>query len=142
MAWTDQKTMGHEPTLYSDWNTHVRDNLNYLKTKLEALLIGTTPAAIADDTAISFAPTNPYGAVLIISHDGEVNASGLFDYHVATTAYCSKICGGSVNTSTSILTGTTGTDGYMTVSANENGNIYIENRRGGARTINYLLVGS
>ena len=34
MAWTDPKTMGHEPTLYSDWNTHVRDNLNYLYSKL------------------------------------------------------------------------------------------------------------
>ena len=141
MAWTDPKTMGHEPTLYSDWNTHVRDNLNYLKT-FTTLLDGTTPAAIADDTAISLAPTNPYGAILIISHDNEPNASGLFNYHVATTAYCSKLFGGTVNTSTSILTGTTGTDGYMTVSANENGNIYIENRRGAARTINYLLLGA
>lgn len=27
MAWTAPKTMGNEPTLYTDWNTHVRDNL-------------------------------------------------------------------------------------------------------------------
>ena len=34
MAWTDPKTMGHEPALYSDWNTYIRDNTNYLYSKL------------------------------------------------------------------------------------------------------------
>ena len=36
MAWTDPKTMGHEPTLYSDWNTYIRDNTNFLKTAVSA----------------------------------------------------------------------------------------------------------
>jgi len=36
MAWTDPKTMGHEPTLYTDWNTYIRDNLNHLKNDVGA----------------------------------------------------------------------------------------------------------
>jgi len=39
MAWTDPKTMGHEPALYSDWNTYIRDNTNYLKAI--AVQVGT-----------------------------------------------------------------------------------------------------
>ena len=48
MAWTDPKTMGHEPTLYSDWNTYVRDNTNYLKT-----------AAVSAQIFLSAAGMNP-----------------------------------------------------------------------------------
>ena len=49
MAWTDPKTMGHEPTLYSDWNTYIRDNTNFLKTAVAAQIFitaaGMTPQA-------------------------------------------------------------------------------------------------
>ena len=34
MAWTDPKTMAHEPTIYTDWNTYVRDNTNYLNSRI------------------------------------------------------------------------------------------------------------
>ncbi len=33
-AWTAPKTMGAEPGVSADWNTHVRDNLDYLKTHI------------------------------------------------------------------------------------------------------------
>jgi hypothetical protein len=35
-TWTAPKTMAHEPTIYSDWNTYVRDNLEYLKQDTSA----------------------------------------------------------------------------------------------------------
>ena len=42
---------------------------------------------------------------------------------------------------TGILTGTTGTDGRLNVSPATNGNIYIENRLGGATTVGYTVIG-
>ena len=34
MAWTAPKTMGAEAGTSADWNTHVRDNLNFLKANI------------------------------------------------------------------------------------------------------------
>lgn len=34
-TYTPTKTMGNEPTLYSDWNTYVRDNIDYLKQQAD-----------------------------------------------------------------------------------------------------------
>ena len=34
MAWTAPKTMGAETGASTDWNTHVRDNLNFLKANI------------------------------------------------------------------------------------------------------------
>ena len=34
MAWTAPKTMGAETGTSTDWNTHVRDNLNFLKANI------------------------------------------------------------------------------------------------------------
>lgn len=48
MAWTAPKTMGAEPGTSPDWNTHVRDNLNYLKTHiaLEAATLATIAGGV------------------------------------------------------------------------------------------------
>ena len=44
-TYTDPKTMGNEPTIYSDWNTYVRDNIQYLKQQADTrqIIIKTTP---------------------------------------------------------------------------------------------------
>lgn len=34
-TYTDPKTMGNEPLLYPDWNTYVRDNIQYLKQQAD-----------------------------------------------------------------------------------------------------------
>ena len=34
-SYTAPKTMANEPTLYSDWNTYVRDNIEYLKQQAD-----------------------------------------------------------------------------------------------------------
>lgn len=35
-TYTAPKTMAHEPTLYSDWNTYIRDNIEYLKQQADS----------------------------------------------------------------------------------------------------------
>ena len=47
----------------------------------------------------------------------------------------------TVDTTTGVLTGTTGTAGHFTISYANDGNIYLENRSGGSLTLLYLLKG-
>lgn len=48
----------------------------------------------------------------------------------------------NVSVTTGILTGTTGTDGNLTISAANNGNYYIENRTGASKTFIITLMGN
>jgi len=52
MAWTTPKTMGNEPTLYTDWNTHVRDNLVYLKSAAESRAANIEVFAVATPLSV------------------------------------------------------------------------------------------
>jgi hypothetical protein len=45
-----------------------------------------------------------------------------------------------VDVTTGPLTGTTGTDGHFTISANSDGKLYFENRTGGARPIGASIL--
>jgi hypothetical protein len=47
MAWTSPKTMGHEATTYTDWNTYVRDNENYLHDMIPAQIFLSAGAMAA-----------------------------------------------------------------------------------------------
>ena len=49
-TWTSPKTMTNEPTLYSDWNTYVRDNELYLKSAISAQMLLFGPSATIDTT--------------------------------------------------------------------------------------------
>jgi hypothetical protein len=40
------------------------------------------------------------------------------------------------------LTGTTGSSGVFTISAHTNGRIYVENRKGGSRTVSLFVIGA
>jgi len=104
---------------------------------------GTTPADIADDTAISFTPANQLGMILIEMRSNFDNADGLLAYRVSPTVNrMTKLAGGAnLLTYTGVLTGTTGTDGKLNISAYTDGKIYIENRMGGTRSIHYILLG-
>lgn len=44
-SYTAPKTMGNEPTIYTDWNTYVRDNIEYLKQQADTrqLIIKVIP---------------------------------------------------------------------------------------------------
>jgi len=87
-------------------------------------------AALNDDTAASITPPNAQGFLLYRRVGGTTGAIISFDA-ITGTAYCFKIAGSAdIETRTGALTGTTGTDGKITISAHTDGKIYIENRLG------------
>jgi len=93
---------------------------------------------IADDAATSITPADNFGKILI--HDGNAEVGEyLFDISNGSITEIADL-NGNINTSTSSLGGTAGTDGKLTVSADStNGEIDIENRLGGIRDITYLI---
>lgn len=86
--------------------------------------------ALNDDKAISVTPPNAQGFLLYRKIGGATGAIISFDA-VTGTAYCFKIAGSAdIETRTGALSGTTGTDGKITISAHTDGKVYIENRLG------------
>lgn len=87
---------------------------------------------LADDTVFSFIPARTHGTVQIWSY----NASTVFamcHFIGVGTADTDLIAGSTtsnVERAIGALTGTTGTDGKITISAHTNGRLYIENRLG------------
>ena len=105
---------------------------------------GTT-TALADDGATSFTPNNTLGVILIYGRAVGYSAEfGIVSWRVESTNFAQIIVGGTdLEVSTSALTGTTGTDGKLTVSADHTtGKIYIENRMGASRSYGYVLFGT
>lgn len=132
-------------------------------TKLEATtptlvglsLVGATNAAAArtaigmrfitisgmtDDTATSITPSNSQGFLLIRRMGGSTGACIAFDA-ISGTAYCMMIAGtADIAVTTGILTGTSGVDGKLTISAATNGLIYINNRLGATIYLGYYCL--
>ena len=83
-----------------------------------------------DNTATSFSPVNKNGFLLYRKIGGATGAIISFDA-ITGTAYCFKIAGSAdIETRTGALSGTTGTDGKITISAHTDDKVYIENRLG------------
>ena len=85
MAWTDLKTMGHEPTLYSDWNTYIRDNMNFLKT-----------AAVSAQIFLSAAGMNPQatnGCAALVTTSMATNGQDIrtLDFDAAAIEYAQSV---------------------------------------------------
>ena len=90
----------------------------------------TLLATLNDDTATSFSPVNKQGFLLYRILATTMGAVISFDA-VTGKAYCFMIAGhSSIETRTGVLSGTTGTDGKITISAHTDGKIYVENRLG------------
>lgn len=103
-------------------------------------LVGTTPANIADDTAISFSPANLFGSVLVTGRLGTyMQLSALVVYRAYTSPFALLLAGGTAAAvTTGALSGTTGADGKFTISAHTDGKIYLENRMGTTVSIHYV----
>lgn len=107
-------------------------------------LEGFSTGDLTDDSVYSFTPKNAIGLLMIgarASNHG--NASGLFIYRTSSTLFCSIIAqkASSIEVTTGVLTGTTGTDNRLTVSTHTDGKIYIENRMGLTVSLNVILFG-
>lgn len=94
---------------------------------------------IADDDVATVTPTKNFGKLLIHDNNAEVGEF-LFDISGGAITEIADL-NGNINTSTSSLSGTTGTDAKITVSADSsNGQIDIENRIGASRDFTYLIT--
>lgn len=94
---------------------------------------------IGDDAAISFRLLYTQGILIINSTNGDCPA--LVYASVAGSAACVKVAGSVyVEVTTGVLSGTTGTDNRMTISASTNGLVYIENRTGAAIRVSWAIV--
>jgi hypothetical protein len=100
---------------------------------------------INDDAVYSFTPDKTIGVLYIYARNANYDdVFGMVSYRTISTAFCTKQLDPSsvVSVSTSVLTGTTGTDGQVTISAvQSDGKIYIENRRGQAISIGIHVTG-
>lgn len=101
---------------------------------------------INDDTAISFTPPVDIGLLFIVGrHTNYDHLSGICTFRTMATNATYPLAAGSgfEVTAGAALTGTTGTDGKLTVSAySGDGKVYIENRSGGTVSISVNIIGS
>lgn len=113
------------------WYDTENNNWNYHDTP--------STATIADDAVYSITPQQDFGKILITDNNAEV---GEFLYDISNGAITEIAdLNGNFETSTSSLSGTTGTDAKITVSADSaNGQIDIENRIGAERTFRWQIM--
>lgn len=97
---------------------------------------------INDDAAFSFTPVTSRGVLILRSGGAQSTIFGMFTYAaVSGTAYCySWVVGSATVAATGALSGTTGTDTKVTVSAHTDGKIYIENRSGGQQSFAWQIL--
>lgn len=127
-------------TAPSSFALSILDDTNAAAVKTTLGLKITAHPGIADDDVHSFTPNISQGFMLYRKLGGATNA--LISYDAITgTAYCTKIAGSAdVEVRTGALTGTTGTDGKLTISAHTDGKIYINNRLGSTIYGGYLTL--
>jgi hypothetical protein len=94
-------------------------------------------ATVADDAIVTVTPPNNSGFIDVWVE----TASTLFGRRLfrvgASPAMSAAYSGAAFSSTTGSLTGTTGVDGQLTISAKTNGTIDIENRSGGSQVINW-----
>jgi hypothetical protein len=99
-----------------------------------------TPVSVSDDTAISLPSFREQGFVLLSTDATTTN--GIFWYRVDSVPNLQQVyAGADLNNTTGPLTGTTGTNGKTTISAANDGKIYVENRMGATRVITLTFLG-
>jgi len=111
-------------------------------SRVLAPALSSATADIADDAVITLTGAFAVGVLLLwVSRAGGETGqeSGLIKYRAASSPHCVALAAGSlVNVTTSDVTGTTGTDGRITISAT-NGALKIENRLGGVATTRWQI---
>ncbi len=108
--------------------------------------IGGTQVTIADDAVASITPPRTGGFMFVTcagnANYPKANESGLLFYDVGASLYIYETplsLGSDLDVSTSDVTGTTGTDGHITVAV-QSGVIKIENRRGFSETFQITFM--
>jgi hypothetical protein len=101
---------------------------------LEALV------TVADDAAVSYDAPDTFGVVTIVTDD--IDGVGVV-YFETVGASVLKLAGATnTEVATGVLSGTTGADAKLTISAHTDGKIYIENRLGASAEVRLSFLGS
>ena len=120
---------------FSDWGNGV---FRIRETYSWASAPTSFQVTLNDDVAISFAPRRSDGHVLVSMQGSEYYGHA---WMRTSTAASVKVSGGSSFAVTNAaLTGTTGTDGNVTLGA-QPGLLYLENRSGNSQTISITQLG-
>lgn len=121
------------------------NNAFTVRQVIPAIASGST-GTVADDAAFSFTPVTVMGVIVLWNN--AVSAAGgqrsaLISFRAGATPHCVVMAqpGTAFEVNTIALTGTTGTDGKITVSAAADGKIYIENRAGGNASLGFQVFG-
>lgn len=104
--------------------------------------IRSATITLADDAATSFAlPNAGNSAIATVDVTGAAGgaAGSVYLRAVATIGSHLGWGGGSLAATTGALAGTTGTDGYVTLSCDAAGLAYVENRLGGSTTMGLVI---
>jgi hypothetical protein len=117
------------------------------KLELDGNDIGGTQVTIADDAVASITPPRTGGFMMITAQGNtdypQSGASGFLFYDVGLSLQMSEQSfnggGANLDATTSDVTGTTGTDGNITVAA-QSGVIKIENRYGSSTTFSVTFL--
>jgi hypothetical protein len=124
---------------FASFDTAITD----MRTAVAPRVVGRT-YVLADDTAMAITPPVA-GGMMLINAPGTSLLHAWIMYEVDASPQCSPVGGAVSNLTTSnslgVLTGTTGSDGFFTVSAHTDGKIYLENRRGGTVTFTVTFHG-
>jgi len=100
--------------------------------------------SINDDTAINFTAPNgsaSTGFILVVSSNVSTrNAILWMRPNTGGASTATLYAGSDVVVTTGVLSGTTGTDAKLNISAHTDGKIYIENRAGSAIRVNYIAM--
>lgn len=131
-----------EPFLFTFSNSTIKDVVgNLIPGGLDIGYPREVKVTVADDAVgLVKLPRGRYGVIAAVMCDASVSDvqnshSGLVRVDAGGSPSISSINAGSnFSTSTSTLTGTTGTDGNTTVAPNSSQQIQIENRSGSSRT--------
>jgi hypothetical protein len=132
----------YDVTLFRDSDKRIVHYRRLMRAASEGFN-SSDPITLADDTAISInvaeGGTDQNITFILTVASNDANSNGvawLKCRRTAGTAAISTIAGGAnFAVTTGVLTGTTGTDTKLTVSANNNGRFYIENRTGASITL-------
>lgn len=108
---------------------------------LASSLSTVSERSVLDDTATSYEFSGSSRGVAVISLNTGGDAA-IISFRVGSLPSVAIISGSAnFDSATGVLSGTTGTNGKVTVSTHTDNKLYIENRRGDTREITLTLIG-
>lgn len=99
---------------------------------------------LANNAATGITLPNTISLVAILCGSASIAPKGIWYARpgTPTMTLLTMVTDATVDTTTGVLTGTTGTTGHVTVSAATDGKMYLENRSGGTRSFAYTVLGT